>query len=254
MAFAFEYLVPLNLMLFALMFAGIFFYDRRVRYTGWLAAAYLSGVVASLLDIARPHSPVARWDESDFSYYFYWAMGMLVFVSMASRFSAALPARLMILLVAVGLGGQWIFGYVHYHHGWQEALNNGLLATWLVMAARVARRGSESRGHRLVAWLFLAIAASCVLRVVGIYIPGWVAGTDLVTLAKTHNIAQLFLSGASVSGDRDARPGADRFGRRPDSVQRTHLAGSGDCADRQTLCQPDRHDRPGRKTADRPYS
>jgi len=45
------------------MFAGIYFHDRRVRYTGWLTASYLSGVIAALLDIAQPHSPLARWTK-----------------------------------------------------------------------------------------------------------------------------------------------------------------------------------------------
>jgi diguanylate cyclase (GGDEF)-like protein len=199
MGFAFEYLVPLNLLLFALMFAGIYFYDRRARYAGWLAAAYASGTLAALLDIAQPHSPVARWDESDFSYFFYWGVGMLTFVSMASRFDVKLPTRRMAAMVLLGLCGQPIVGYFYYHHGWQELLNNGLLAGWLMMAARVVRQGSSARGHRLVSALFQVIAASCILRVVGIYVPGWLVGTDLVSLAETHNIAQLFLSGASAN-------------------------------------------------------
>jgi len=45
------------------MFAGIYFHDRRARYTGWLTASYLSGVIAALLDIAQPHSPLARWPK-----------------------------------------------------------------------------------------------------------------------------------------------------------------------------------------------
>lgn len=196
---AFEYLVPLNLLLFALMFAGLYFYDRRARYAGWLAAAYTSGVVAALLDIARPHSPLARWDQSDISYFFYWGMGLLTFVSMSSRFEAKLPVGRMAALVLLGLGGQPIFGYLYYHHGWQELLNNGLLAAWLMMAAQVIQRGSSLQGHRLVALLFRIIAASCILRVIGIYLTGWAAGTDLVTLAEKHNMAQLFLSGASAN-------------------------------------------------------
>lgn len=199
MDIAFEYLVPLNLALFALMFAGIYFYDRRVRYTGWLAVAYLSGVVAALLDIAQPHSPLARWDQSDLSYFFYWGTGLLTYVSMTSRFRVPVNTALMIALMLTGFAGQYVFGYALYHHGWQEALNNGLLATWLMLAAQVVRRGRESRAHRLVAWLFAAIALSCVLRVVGIYLPGWLAGTDLDTLAQTHNVVQLFLSGVSAN-------------------------------------------------------
>jgi diguanylate cyclase (GGDEF)-like protein len=199
MGFAFEYMVPLNLILFAMMFAGLFFYDRRARYTGWLSAAYLSGVVAALLDIAQPHSEVAMWNESDLSYYFYWGLGLLLYVAMASRFGRPLPRRTMAALVLFGLGVQPIVGLTHYHHGWQEAVNNALLVVWLLMAAWVVRAGSEGPWHRAVWMLFVAIALSCVLRVVGIYVPGWLRGTDAAVLAEAHNMAQLFLSGISAN-------------------------------------------------------
>ena len=66
----FSFLVPLNLGLFAAVFAFIYFYEKRVRYSGLLALGYFSGVIAALLDVLQPHSELAKLDASDVSYIF----------------------------------------------------------------------------------------------------------------------------------------------------------------------------------------
>jgi diguanylate cyclase (GGDEF)-like protein len=195
----FSYLVPLNLGLFAAVFAFIYFYEKRVGYSGLLALAYFSGVIAALLDVLQPHSELAKLDASDVSYIFYWSTGIGFAAAMATRYRKPLPIRLIAATAIVGLTGQLVFGYFWYVHALQEALANGLLALYLTIAAHIVRQSATRRIDRIISMMFIGVGISCVLRVAGVYIPGMLMGADTAWLAELHNVVQLFLSGVSAN-------------------------------------------------------
>jgi diguanylate cyclase (GGDEF)-like protein len=195
----FSYLVPLNLGLFAAVFSFIYLYEKRLRYTGFLALAYFSGTIAALLDVLTPHSELAKLDSSDVSYIFYWTCGIGFAVAMSMRYLRPLPVRLIAATSFAGVAGQLLFGYFWYVHALQEALANGLLALYLGIAAHIVRRSVTRRIDKIIWMMFVGVGMSCLLRVAGIYIPGVMMGVDSASLAELHNVAQLFLSGISAN-------------------------------------------------------
>jgi len=195
--FLFKLLVPVNLGLFALVFAGLYFYEKRLEFMGWLALGYFSGVAASLLDMGAPYSAIPVFDKIDIANFFYWSIGIFVTLAMASRYRRPVPWKIIAGGSLLASAGQVYFGYYGYNFVVQESLTNFWAAFFLGVAAYTVRKAATRSIDHLVWILFIVIGASNLLRVAGLIL--LTAGNDDVGVADIHNAVQLFVGAIAAN-------------------------------------------------------
>jgi diguanylate cyclase (GGDEF)-like protein len=196
----FEYLVPVNLALFSAIFAGIYLYQRHLVYARWLAIAYVSGMFATIFDIIEPHSEIARLSASDVSHPFFWSVSIFVMLGMADRYGQRVSHGLVRTLMALGIAGQLIFGWLWYLYIVQETLSNLLAATFMLMAAQLVARGGSTAIDRRITWLLRAVAISYLLRVTVVFAPVLLSSANYLATVHLHNALQLVVSSVTGAG------------------------------------------------------
>jgi diguanylate cyclase (GGDEF)-like protein len=195
----FEYLVPFNLAIFALLFAGIYTYEKRLKFTGWMALVYIFGTAACLFDISTPYSAIPAFNGSDIANLLFWGVGICSVVAMAMRYRKPIPKTLLATIFGIGFVGQIIFGWRYYNFPVQEVLSNIWACTLFAIAANIVRKSATSRIDKYVWITLLIVSVGIILRITGILLSGFLMGTEANQLAQLHNDVQLFVSGISAN-------------------------------------------------------
>jgi diguanylate cyclase (GGDEF)-like protein len=195
----FEYLVPLNLAIFAILFAGIYAYEKRLKFTGWMALAYLSGTVACLLDISTPYSQTPALNSIDIANLLFWGLCACSVVAMATRYRKPIPKMWIASIFGLGCLGQMIFGWLYYNFPIQEILSNIWAFALLTIAANIVRKAATSRIDKFVWMTLMIVSIGNILRISGILLPSFFIETEGHRLAEFHNDVQLLVSGISAN-------------------------------------------------------
>jgi diguanylate cyclase (GGDEF)-like protein len=196
----FEYLVPVNLALFSIVFSGIYLYQRHLIYARWLAIAYASGMAATIFDIINPHSEIARLDASDISHPLFWSVGIFVLLGMAHRYRQDVPHMLIRAMMVAGVAAQLVFGYYWYHYPLQETASNLLAAGFMFMAAQMVQRGGTKAMDAKIAWLLRVVALSFLVRITVVFAPLIFGSGDYLQIVDMHNALQLIMSSVASVG------------------------------------------------------
>ena len=196
--FLFKLLVPMNLGFYSLIFLGVYFYEKRLEFMGWLGLGYLAGVAGSLLDLNSPHSAVAAFDYADVANFLFWSVGIFVTLAMASRYRQPVPWKIITGSFLLASIGQVYFGYFDYNFAVQECLANFWATFFLVIAAYIVRKSATRLIDRILWIMFLSIGASNLMRVAGFFLLPF--GSGGAEIAKIHNAVQLFASAIAANG------------------------------------------------------
>jgi diguanylate cyclase (GGDEF)-like protein len=195
----FEYLVPFNLAIFAILFAGIYAYEKRLKFTGWMALGYTFGTVACLLDIAFPYSKVPAFNGSDIANLFFWGLCICAVIAMAKRYRQPIPKIFVAAIFGMGVAGQILFGWLYYSFPVQEVLSNIWAFTLIATSANIVRRATTSKVDKFVWITLMIVSISHILRISGILLPSFFIETQAHRIAEIHNDVQLFVSGISAN-------------------------------------------------------
>jgi diguanylate cyclase (GGDEF)-like protein len=195
----FEYLVPLNLGIFAILFACIYAYEKRLKFTVWMALSYAFGAAACLFDIATPYSDVPAFNGSDIANLLFWCLCCGSIVAMATRYRQPIPKLWMTAIFGIGVVGQIIFGWLYFSFPVQELLSNIWAFTLLTIAASIVRNAATSKIDKFVWVMLMIVSIGHVLRISGILLPSFFIDTEANRLAAVHNDVQLLVSGVSAN-------------------------------------------------------
>jgi diguanylate cyclase (GGDEF)-like protein len=195
----FEYLVPLNLAIFAILFAGIYTYEKRLKFTGWMALAYLLGTAACVLDILTPHSQIPALNTTDLANLLFWGLCLCSVIAMATRYRKPIPKIWIASIFGLGCMGQLIFGWLYYNFPVQEVLSNIWAFVLLTIAANIVRKAATSRMDKFVWVTLMIVSTGNILRIFGILLPSFFIETEAYRLAELHNDVQLLVSGISAN-------------------------------------------------------
>jgi diguanylate cyclase (GGDEF)-like protein len=199
LAIPFEYLVPFNLAIFALLFAGIYTYEKRLKFTSWMALSYIFGTTACLFDIATPYSEAPAFNGSDIANLLFWCLCICAIIAMAKRYRQPVPKRFIVAIFATGLIGQIIFGWIKYNFIVQEMLSNIWAFTLLFIAANIVRKAATSKIDRFVWVTLMIVSFGNILRLSGILLPSFFVEVETSIIAELHNDVQLLVSGISAN-------------------------------------------------------
>jgi diguanylate cyclase (GGDEF)-like protein len=195
----FEYLVPLNLAIFAMLFAGIYTYEKRLKFTGWMALVYTLGTAACLFDILTPYSEIPAFNGSDIANLLFWGLGISAVIAMATRYRQPIPKLFIAAVFGLGVVGQVIFGWLYFDFLVQEALSNIWACTLLGIASNIVRKAATSKIDKFVWVTLLTVSIGNIARISGILLPHFFMETEASQLAAVHNDVQLFVSGISAN-------------------------------------------------------
>jgi diguanylate cyclase (GGDEF)-like protein len=195
----FEYLVPLNLAIFAILFAGIYTYEKRLKFTGWMALVYIFGTAACLFDISTPYSEVPAFNGSDVANLLFWCVGVCSVIAMATRYRRPIPSTLMAAIFGLGVVGQIFFGWLFFSFPVQEVLSNIWAFSLLTIAANIVRKAATSKIDKFVWVTLMIVSIGNILRLSGILLPSFFIETEASRLAELHNDVQLLVSGISAN-------------------------------------------------------
>jgi diguanylate cyclase (GGDEF)-like protein len=195
----FEFLVPFNLAVFAILFAGIYAYEKRLKFTGWIALSYTFGTAACLFDITSPYSKIAAFNGSDIANLLFWGLCICSVIAMAKRYRQHVPKLFLAAIFGMGVAGQILFGWLYYNFPLQEALSNIWAFILIAASANIVRKSATSRIDTFV-WVTLLIASiGNLVRISGILLPSFFIETEAHRIAEIHNDVQLFVSGISAN-------------------------------------------------------
>jgi diguanylate cyclase (GGDEF)-like protein len=195
----FEYLVPFNLAIFAILFAGIYAYEKRLKFTGWMALTYFFGTVACLFDIAFPYSAIPAFNGSDIANIFFWCLCVCAVIAMAKRYRQPVPKIFLATIFAMGIAGQIIYGWLYFNFAVQEVLANIWAFILLATTANIVRKSATSNVDKLVWITLMIISIGNIMRLTGTLLPGLFTETLAHGNAALHNDMQLFISGISAN-------------------------------------------------------
>jgi diguanylate cyclase (GGDEF)-like protein len=195
----FEFLVPLNLAVFVMLFAGIYTYEKRLKFTSWMALSYACGTLACLFDISTPYSEIPALNGSDIANLLFWGLCACAVIAMAKRYRQPLPKIWLASIFGAGILGQLVFGWLYFNFAVQEVLSNIWAFALLTTAANIVRKCASSRIDRFVWVMLMIVSISNILRLSGILLPGFIMETEASQLADLHNDVQLLVSGISAN-------------------------------------------------------
>jgi len=165
----FELLMPLNLGLFAAVFFGIYFYEKRLVFMGWLGLGFSCGVIASLLEIVHASTSILPLYFDDFSNPLFWSLGSFITIAMAKRYGRPVPWRLIIALSVIGTIGQIWFRHLTPDAKSLAILVNILAGCLMGLAPIIVYRAATRKIDKVI-WIMLGgIAISNFLRVIVIF-------------------------------------------------------------------------------------
>jgi len=160
----YKILMPLNLGLFAVLFFGIYFYQKKLVFLAWIGLGFVAGTIATLIGILQNKIDWHPLYFDDISNPLFWSIGAFVTVGMAIRNDRKVPVKTIAILSAIGIIGQYYFRHVDVSAQSLAYVVNIVAGSLMGLAARIAWISADDMVEKAVGYLLTAISLSYFLR------------------------------------------------------------------------------------------
>lgn len=153
--------------LFSSVFAAIYHYDRKQRFSGWLAIAYASGLAAFLVDVNRSLFDTALVDM--IAKAFFWGFSIALVAGVFSRHEAKVPSALIWVVVGLGSIALFWFGWIEPNIVWRSISSSITAGVILTIALPLLWQKRKGVLHHTFFVLFALLCATYFLRPLIVY-------------------------------------------------------------------------------------